>query len=194
VPPLTADLGFFPVLLFWAAMMIIGGRQQAKKKREMEERRVRDLTVPEPAEPRVVTHVAPPHPAPAASGMMDELRRAMEELKRAELQTRAHDAAAPPVATPVRVSVTHQQVRRVPDTTRRPIYVEQKPREETSERAFEEGLGARASGLGKAAVPASPATSPQPQAPRSPLAKFADGSPKNALILATILGRPLSDG
>jgi hypothetical protein len=196
VRPLAADLGFLPVLVFWGVMILVGRSAQAKKKREMEARRLpeqRDLASFEPH----VTHVArelPPEPA-AQFGMMDELRRAMEELKRAELQTRAHDEAPRVIAAPApRVSVTHQQVRRVPDTTRRPIYVEQKPRIETAEQAFEEGQGARIAASAKKAPAAQPkSTAPETVAIRNPLAKFADGSAKSALILSTILGRPLSE-
>jgi hypothetical protein len=82
----------------------------------------------------------------------------------------------------------------VPDTTRRPIYVEHKPAEPGAERSSEETPPARATGPAKAAPSPPLAPIPAAAAPRSPLAKFADGSPKNALILATIIGRPLGDG
>ena len=71
---LLADGGIWPVLIFWAVFALIGRAAAANKKKGL---------APRPANAPQAGERAP------QTGLLGELRRAMEELKRAELEQRA---------------------------------------------------------------------------------------------------------
>ncbi len=95
-----ADVSWFPLFLFWAAMMLVGRAQQARRRKEKEDaERAREAlqgpALPTRSQARAVL-AAPPRQA----GLMDELRRAMDELKRAEMQQVAREPRAAPSPVP----------------------------------------------------------------------------------------------
>ena len=74
---LMADGGIWPLLIFWAVFALIGRAAAANKKKAMEAR-LREQAGGEPATPERAPQ----------GGLLGELKRAMEELKRAELEQR----------------------------------------------------------------------------------------------------------
>ena len=74
---LLADGGIWPLLIFWAVFALIGRAAAANKKKAMESR-LRDAPGGEPGTPERAPQ----------GGLLGELKRAMEELKRAELEQR----------------------------------------------------------------------------------------------------------
>ena len=219
---LLADVGILPIIFVWAALFIIGRLKVSAK-------------VQHPP-----SGGAPPA-AGAQGGMMDELRRAMEELKRAEMTQIAreqHSAPSHPVpaARPSRggderakdylkkrLRVDTPRTLRPPSThhaapdprvrsrlmapvqhaaddegsletqeerTDYDLDVERMAAERRAQTEMQWHLGQAAAG---AAAAESPATSLPPPAARGPLARYADGSARSALVLSMILGRPRSE-
>lgn len=80
--PLLADLGIVPVVVFWLVMVLVA---RAKKQQKQQQ-----ASRPAPAPPAAAPEPRTSNRAPQAEGgLLSELRRAMEELKRAESQTAA---------------------------------------------------------------------------------------------------------
>lgn len=111
MPVLLAD-GSLGIVLFWVAFVIIANVLKKKPAQS--------------AQPRQPGDTAPP----AQAGLLGELKRAMEELKRAELQQRSRETGQtlPPTPPAPRVSVTGPGQQRSTGVQQRSVEQERKAR------------------------------------------------------------------
>lgn len=176
---MQADLGFLPILLFWGAMILVARAQQAKKRQAS--RSLESMSATSTAS------------EPRQRGLMDELTRAMEELKRAEQQQRQRTQyAAKPEGRASRRSLFQPIVNEPsPDegSEDETDYDTQAEREIEERRKTIEEIAPRRIPIAAAASPTPITQQPAP----SPLARFGHGTARDALVLNEILGRPRSE-
>jgi hypothetical protein len=123
----------------------------------------------------------PPRPDGSRVELGDALQRAMEKLKQAERE-----------AQPARIARRRPEPAAVDYDEEAVRLEETRVSEEAA--AFERtdtGLAPRI--VVSAATPSAPMQPTRAPARRSVLAQFATGSPRGAIVLAEILGRPVSD-
>ena len=194
---MRADVGFLPILLFWGAMVLVARAQNARKRQQQQQRPLMPDLTEEPPAPR---------------GLMDELTRAMEELKRAEMQqrnrveARAQQVSVPPrkrtssMFAPVvnRPSVPDARSMEAPEDT--VDYDDQSVREAETRLAAQQPspvlrtVAPKPASRPPSPVPGPPTTVPRPPSPvPGPLARFATGTARDAVVLNEILGRPLAE-
>lgn len=210
---------FIPILIIWGVMMVLGQIQKAKKRAEQQQ--LQGGGEPEPSRQR---------------GLLDELQRAMLELKQVERQQAGADDSEPSETRAEAYLAARQRhvapTQRRPSTTRRrdqvfvpqvhvPTFDEEGSleggdvregadvRDGVEERTDYDFESARIASERRAQTAAnwhdgqgpvdtlhtaldSPAQDPR-AASRSPLARYADGTARSAVVLGIILGPPKSD-
>ncbi|HEY2806908.1 MAG TPA: hypothetical protein VGI92_13705 [Gemmatimonadales bacterium] len=158
----ASDFGFLPIVAIWAFLMIVGKIQKAKKK-SPPARIERVSAAAESMDDR-------------QSGLMDELRNAMQELKAVETEAtkQRHTIPARPAPASAPVDARSSAFARL--------------QEMKAVAASRPAVAA----WGSPITPAQPtAPTPAPAAsPPGPLARYADSSLRGAFILSEILGRP----
>ena len=209
---LRADVGFLPIVLVWGFLFAIS-RLKASGRGSR------------PGAPS-----AGASPGGAHDGMMEQLRRGMEELKRAQMTEIAREQGAAGAAGAsagderakayltkrLRVDVPRPAASKPVRKAPAPVYrrgeddegsqeaPELAPAEEGTDYDLEVERQADARRaetemqwhLGQASareITSPPAFDAPPPPARKPLARYADGSARSALILSILLGRPRSE-
>jgi hypothetical protein len=235
VHALTADIGFVPIIVVWAILMFVGrARKQQQQQQKMKQDEQATHSPPRPH------HAAPGAAQPTAQvGLMEDLRRAMEELKRTEMHQLARERSqeqeqeagvvrkqqpgvfAPRVNTEEARAQNYLASRkrmaapapRTPHREQRRSLVEHvfavaddEGSQETSAheeatdydleslRMADERLRAGTADRGPRPEIAPALASEAPShKPRSPFARFANGTARGAFAINAILGRPRSE-
>lgn len=207
--------GIWPLVILWVLALLLGGGKKKRPpatdtegtesgealkeeverlrqveeeaRRRLEQRRKQPARTAATRKRKVEPKVYHPRQRPAAATAPGRVEIVIEDPAVTSLEGLDYDREAERVVEARRRAAEGRPVSAEELTeaqrSRRAVQAEAPPDDEQRHAAFHGRLAAAA-----APVPAAGAPSR-----RSPLGRFADGSPRSAIILATIIGRPIGD-